>query len=338
LSHVLEAAYKNGCRLDGWGDHFRYDLWEKAFAQEGLDASFYAHRPRDLEEILPWDHLASRVSKRFLIEERHKAFSGIVTLDCRHASCQGCGVCYGTSMLSPLKGGEAIPSTIPLRSSRKTILTPPIIYRFRAQYAKLGPARLLSHLELSQAIVRTFRRAGIPLSYSQGFHPLPKLSFGPPLPVGYESFVEFLDFFTPGTLQPGEVISLLNPEFPCGIKFLKMKEISLKSPSIFDNIIQILYVVRFPEDNGPPPEKVDFFIREERFPIFWPRKNKELDLKSAIESLSFISPHTLKVMIRSGKEGTLRPEEVLGFIFDWEVEERARIRIQKFKVIFKDPF
>jgi radical SAM family uncharacterized protein len=187
LGKVLEAAYHLGCRLDGWGDHFRHDLWEKAFIQCGLDPSFYTLRPRDVDETLPWDHLDSRVSKRFLKEERSKAFQALATADCRAASCNGCGVCYGTDLLSPrIAGGtedfwQSSPRTG--GSNAATVST----RRFRSKFAKFGPAKFLGHLELAQAMIRAFRRARIPLVFSQGYHPLPKVSFGPPLRVGYES-------------------------------------------------------------------------------------------------------------------------------------------------------
>jgi len=61
LGQTLETAYSLGCRFDGWGEHFRFELWEKAFARTGVDPSFYL-RERGLEEVLPWDHLESRVN------------------------------------------------------------------------------------------------------------------------------------------------------------------------------------------------------------------------------------------------------------------------------------
>src|SRR5690606_33558809 len=65
--------------------------------------------------------------------------------------------------------------------------------KYRLRYAKFGPARFASHLDLGRALGRALRRAGLPVAYSQGFHPLPKMAFGPPLPVGVESEAEFVD-------------------------------------------------------------------------------------------------------------------------------------------------
>jgi len=90
LGAVLEAAVRNGARLDGWDEHFCYDAWLRAFDECGIDPDFYTVRGYAEDELLPWDPIQVGVSKRFLLCERHKAYDGIVTPDCRH-SCSGCG-------------------------------------------------------------------------------------------------------------------------------------------------------------------------------------------------------------------------------------------------------
>lgn len=93
LGEVLEKAWKLGCRFDGWRDHFNFDLWMQAFSESGIDPDFYSTRTRDINEVLPWDHIDSGVSKRFLLKEREKALAGETTEDCRTGACTGCGVC-----------------------------------------------------------------------------------------------------------------------------------------------------------------------------------------------------------------------------------------------------
>ena len=91
LADALEKAYRMGCRMDGWSDQFRYDLWLKAFEECGLDPDFYACRERSTDETLPWDHLDCGVTKAFLKREWEKAQRGEITHDCRKG-CVGCGV------------------------------------------------------------------------------------------------------------------------------------------------------------------------------------------------------------------------------------------------------
>ncbi|MDD4689808.1 MAG: TIGR03960 family B12-binding radical SAM protein [Eubacteriales bacterium] len=90
LSKVLIAAHNNGCKFDGWSDLFNYDGWMSAFEQEGIDPDFYALRRRELDEVLPWDHIDVGVTKDFLKSEWEKAQKGETTVQCREG-CSGCG-------------------------------------------------------------------------------------------------------------------------------------------------------------------------------------------------------------------------------------------------------
>jgi radical SAM family uncharacterized protein/radical SAM-linked protein len=335
LSHFLETAYSLGCRLDGWGEHFRYDLWEKAIAQCGMEPSFYLRR-RDLDEILPWDHLYSRVSKSFLKAEREKALGNLCTPDCRQASCNGCGVCYGVDGLSNrFAEWEEVQNLTPAAEKRIESSLP--VRRFRSRLTKTGPARFLGHLDFSRAITRAFRRAGIPLVFSQGFHPLPKVAFGPPLPLGYESWAEYLDFQVRGQFQPEKALLRLNEGLLQGVEFLQMEEIPLPFSSIFDNIFMILYEIDFLDRVEDPGEKITQFGKADSFGITWSRKKKEIDLKKFVKSMTRISEGTIRIQLLSSPEGTLRPEEALGYILGWTEEQKPGLSVKKIQVFFKEP-
>ncbi|MCD7755115.1 MAG: TIGR03960 family B12-binding radical SAM protein [Firmicutes bacterium] len=90
LCAVIRHAVESGARLDGWDEFFRYDLWLDAFRACGIDPEFYTTRGYGEDEILPWDTIDVGVRKRFLLQERHKAYAGQVTPDCRQG-CAGCG-------------------------------------------------------------------------------------------------------------------------------------------------------------------------------------------------------------------------------------------------------
>ena len=90
LGPVIEAAVRNGARLDGWDEYFRYDLWLDAFKECGVDMDYYTVRGFGEEEVLPWDSMDVGVSKKFLLCERRRANEGKVTPDCRQG-CAGCG-------------------------------------------------------------------------------------------------------------------------------------------------------------------------------------------------------------------------------------------------------
>ena len=97
LSSVLIAAVKKGCKFDSWHDFFSMEKWKSAFDECNINPDFYTLRRRAYDEILPWDHISTGVSKKFLISENEKAKKEQTTPNCRE-KCSGCGI-------SAFKGG-----------------------------------------------------------------------------------------------------------------------------------------------------------------------------------------------------------------------------------------
>lgn len=90
LGPVLLQAWENGCKMDGWKDYFRFSKWMEQFKACGVDPKFYANRRRNLDEVLPWDHLDYGVTKSFLIQELERAKENATTPNCRE-KCSACG-------------------------------------------------------------------------------------------------------------------------------------------------------------------------------------------------------------------------------------------------------
>ncbi|MGV8147089.1 MAG: TIGR03960 family B12-binding radical SAM protein [Alkaliphilus sp.] len=90
LAKVIEVAVKNGCKFDGWRDHFDFEKWMNAFIECGIDPLFYI-RQREYDETLPWDHIDVGIIKKFLISENEKSKKEEITLDCREL-CSACGI------------------------------------------------------------------------------------------------------------------------------------------------------------------------------------------------------------------------------------------------------
>ena len=91
IADVVETAWRMGARFDAWSEHHDWSLWQRAFAQHGIDPATYAHRDRDLWEPLPWDHIDGGVTKAFLRGEWLKTLNEEVTLDCKRDPCNVCG-------------------------------------------------------------------------------------------------------------------------------------------------------------------------------------------------------------------------------------------------------
>ncbi len=91
LCEAIYCAWKAGCKFDGWDEHYKFDVWMEVFEKLGTDLSFYAHRVRSYDEIMPWQHLDYYITRDFLIKENKLAHNETTTCNCRE-KCTGCGV------------------------------------------------------------------------------------------------------------------------------------------------------------------------------------------------------------------------------------------------------
>jgi len=108
LDKVIVEAWRRGARFDSWSECFHPRIWEESFQACGIDAADYAGRSFAETDILPWDHLDSGVSKKWLLEEKHRAACGEPTPDCRFDVCSECGVCFSYG-ITPVLAGEVSP-------------------------------------------------------------------------------------------------------------------------------------------------------------------------------------------------------------------------------------
>ena len=92
LGQVIRRAWEMGSVFDAWDEHFKFDNWQRAFEDAGLDIDFYARRQRPLDEILPWSHIDIGVTTDFLRREYQHALEGTQTPDCREGPCSACGL------------------------------------------------------------------------------------------------------------------------------------------------------------------------------------------------------------------------------------------------------
>jgi radical SAM family uncharacterized protein len=92
LGKVIYRAWQMGAVFDAWDELFKYELWQKAFDEAGLDIKFFALRERSQDELLPWAHIDVGVTPEFLKAEYQKALSAEVTTDCREGVCNACGL------------------------------------------------------------------------------------------------------------------------------------------------------------------------------------------------------------------------------------------------------
>lgn len=331
LGKVLLKARELGCCFDGWGERFDAARWQRVFEECGVDPAWYL-RARGLEETLPWDHLDYGVTKEFLRRELERSACGHYTEDCRNGSCSGCGVCdFDRVKMRVAETEISGAQQSPIRQRPGGEGHSPA--RIRLTFEKKGIMRFLSHLEMLNLFSRAIGRAGIPVRYSQGFHPHPRFSFATALSVGIESNCEYMDMEIEGGVGPAAVLDRLNAVLPDGMKIVAAVEIPLNSPSLSVIIDSVRYRVTLHELGGVDLDRcVADFLARETFP--WKREKRgkvsELDLRSGVKEL-IRDGDVLEMVIAKGK-----PIEVAAAVTGVPVAQLAGSRIEKIKVLFYD--
>jgi len=324
LAPVLIRAVERGCRFDGWREHFSQERWLQAFADCGIDPEWYLRR-RELDEVLPWDHLDCGVTRDYLLAERERATAEAATKDCRDGSCSACGVCdfsIVTNRVSP---------QAPLAPRPDRVVEAPEAARMRLRFAKTGVMRYLSHLELITVFTRAVSRGGVPILFSLGFHPHPRFSFGTATSVGVESRAEYMDMFVASGITALEVQERLNAVLPEGLKILEADEVDAKLPSISTMIEATRYRISI---TGSDPEelreKCVQFLAHESFVIRRTKKGQtqEVDLRGETVALSSVQ-QSVELVARRGK-----PVEFARAITGNEELQGDDIQVEKLEVIF----
>lgn len=232
---LIEAAWRNGARLESWSEYLNFEAWRKAIEQTRFDVR-EAMRERSLDERLPWDHIDVLIPKKWFQEDWRRALELKHAADCRAGKCHLCGVIYRERelcrhMLKRQKQGRAeeqnwMPSPLP------KYVEPEPVQRLRFRIGRSGEARFLSHLELMNAWIRALRRARAPLSYSQGFHAHPKVTFATAPPVGEESIADYMDIVLKERVDPRELLARLQATLPEGFRAFEVSETALRAPAL----------------------------------------------------------------------------------------------------------
>jgi radical SAM-linked protein len=188
--------------------------------------------------------------------------------------------------------------------------------RLRITYTKLAALRYTSNLDVHKIWERSLRRAGLPLAYSQGFHPQPKLNQACPLPLGLTSHAEMIDIWLETEFAPEDVLNILRPALPPGLELQSILPIELLAPSLPPQVISSDYVAVLldPVDGLELRQKVDALISAEE--LLRERRGKPYNLRPLVEQIDLLPPddqgHSRLSMRLSSREGaTGRVEEVM---------------------------
>jgi radical SAM family uncharacterized protein/radical SAM-linked protein len=352
LGAAVAEAYRRGCRFDAWSEHLKFDTWMEVFRDLGMDAERQLHeRSTDLDQ--PWDVIHSPVTRKFLVREKVRADKAAITEDCRLEDiCFSCGVteCPQRPWVKtphvPLDMVQARANAQPFGRRARRHGTLPVSRRnghaggtargtatstrFRIVFAKGAPMRFTSHLDLMRTWERTLRRSGLPLAFTQGHHPHLKMSFGPPLPLGFRSRAEAFDleFSQP---PAADLADRLDPVLPEGLAVVDFRPILFKTPSLMSLLEGASYRIGFPTTflagagltadalRATLRAAIDELLAREHVLVRRSSegKTREFDARPSIAALELGSDDGLPVLdahIRFTVRAQVRPDEIVALL------------------------
>jgi radical SAM-linked protein len=288
IAPVLERAYRAGARFDSWEDQKKMSIWADAFRAEHVDpAKYLGTIPTSAR--LPWDHIDVGLEDGFLVREYRKALSDQLSLPCgkvagafvhatnlrdaeaepRKLVCYDCGIACDLSAMREQRLvqlrhlGAVEPRVVASATTARSASNGRPAEgpdqqegrRYRFVYQKLGAAAFLSHLDLIRALPRAFRRLGLPLYYSKGFHPKPSMMFGPALSLGVSSLCETIDVKIAADIEPRELLDALSEGAHGGLRFVGGARLAPEDAAITRVIDGARYVVGVPRVLRPHGER-----------------------------------------------------------------------------------
>ncbi|NEP17487.1 MAG: TIGR03960 family B12-binding radical SAM protein [Leptolyngbya sp. SIO4C1] len=259
LASVVRRAWELGAGMDAWWESLEraFGAWAQAIEEAGLswkyrqveagewnlNQAWQSEVPADsaaaaLAAPLPWDHLDTGIDKQWLKDDLGRALAAATVPDCSFAGCSHCGICgtdFGHNVVVPPPpipdfGGHFQPNQTRAQ-------------RLRVRLGKLGEMALLGHLDLARMLDRAVRRAALPITFTGGFHPGPRISPANALPLGATSTGEIIDFELTEAISPTDFQAQLAAQLPAELPLYQVEEISLQAPAATKVLAQAEYLL-----------------------------------------------------------------------------------------------
>jgi len=202
------------------------------------------------------------------------------------------------------------------------------LHPYRLVFAKTGSARFLSHLEMASVFQRAMRRADLPLAYSRGYKPSPRISFGDALPLGLESRAEVMKVILRQPVAASEIADRLNVELPIGLKVLEAEEKRRSDLQTTSKLVT--YEVIFP-DGAWLPEGSHLYERQLLVPLRQKTKRGEvlIPLENRVTRLETLNSNRIRFSLIQGRNDHIRVRDLLIHIFGLSTDRVQDTRIMK---------
>ena len=348
LAPVVKRAWELGAGMDSWWESLEkaFGAWTRAIDEAGLSWKYrqveagewnlFAENDADreddstrsgiasLNQRLPWDHLDTGIDKTWLQDDLKKALEAATVADCSFGGCSHCGICgldFGHNIIVKPPAIPEFEGHFKPNQDRAQ--------RLRVWFGKQGEMALLSHLDLLRLFDRAIRRASIPISFTGGFHPGPRISPASALSLGITSTGEIVDFELTQEMDPAKFQAALAAQLPNQIPLYRVETVEQSSPSGTQLVHQAEYLltVALATPSADPPawqEWIDAILARSHIEFEQTTKSgkiKQVNLRDRLFLLSLeaTEPDVILRFIGScSNDGTvLRPEHV-AFMFESE--------------------
>jgi radical SAM family uncharacterized protein/radical SAM-linked protein len=309
-AEVIHNAYRDGALFDAWTDGFSAQRWDKAFSQAGLDLKAICGK-MDQTKPLPWDHIATGVTREFLLDEGRASAAGIFTPDCRVEGCNLCGLEQHPDFACP----EVSDLPVDVPDDDETVLASATFLRYRLTYRRGGGIRFCAHLDVMGIFKRALQRLGVPLEFTQGFKPHIRLVSSPPVAVGLTSAAEYLEFGLGGEWESG-LQEALQASLPTGINVIHVAVLPPHQPSIGAlNVFLYRAVPLDLLDTESCDERISSLLAAEQIPLQRNKAGKStmIDARATLWRLER-DGNSVYIGLKSSGGPTARAAEILALI------------------------
>lgn len=357
LASVVRRAWELGAGMDSWWESLdkAFSAWTQAIDESGVTWKyrqvesgewniFEGNQDALLDAPLPWDHLDTGIDKRWLKEDLQRALDAAVVPDCSFEGCSHCGVCgvdFGHNVVVP-------PPPIPQFEGHYQP-NQERVQRVRVRLGKVGEMALLSHLDLMRLFDRAVRRAAIPVTFTGGFHPTPRISPANALPLGVSSAGEIVDFELTQTMDVEEFRVKLAAQLPMNIPVHDVVEVNPQSPAATQILEKAEYQLTLDAAEGQVLSEqwqswVENVLSQDELWFEHTTKSgkvQRLNGRDRLFDLQLIETIADQAVIQylgsCRNDGTLlRPEQVMTFLEQVAQQELRLLKIHRTQLILAD--
>ncbi|MCK4359712.1 MAG: TIGR03960 family B12-binding radical SAM protein [Candidatus Cloacimonetes bacterium] len=318
IGNLIYDAYQDGAIFDAWDEHFDYSHWLKSAEKNNINFEDYTGQ-REINKKLCWSYIDCGINEDFLKREFEKAKEEIISLDCRKNECQNCGMCIKAK--PKYIQSEKIEDSFPSLPKSKDNLS---IFKFRIFYEKREDLRFCSHRNLLNIIYKIVRRSGLPIYYTKGYNPNPKISLCPPLTLGFTGDNEFFDIRLTKKVQESEIIHKLNFNLPNGFHLKKIEFLSSSSKKISSFQNELISISS--EENFNWNGRIVFFRDHSHF---IEKKGKKINLNEIITRID-LQQNGILINKKISGAGIL---DILDNFFYYPMDKIDKLSIERIKIL-----